>query len=284
MEQGSAIRLAFWMPKGGVGKTTNTVLLSLLAAGRGDPVLAVDLDPEAGLSRDVLGPQLGSVTNHLKSCLESPVPFEPPVISTLIPRVYLLPCPRGERRFFRLFPERSAKLREGLDLIDHAYRFILLDLPNQLDNIAQLGMAAVNHLILPVELTVDCLDRVEMAVDIISEAKAENPLLKILGALPLAEKRVLSAQEQLLFEEFRRAFARHGITLFETTMYRSPSSVALARSNFDAMLLHWTARRRFDALLNEITARIRSVSPSLSQNAKCSPQAEPSRTALAKAA
>ena len=272
------------MPKGGVGKTTNTVLLSLLAAHRGDTVLAVDLDPEAGLSRDVLGPQLGSVTNHLKSFLESPVPVEPPVISTLIPRVYLLPCPRGKQRFFRLFPERSAKLREGLDLIDHAYRFILLDLPNQLDNIAQLGMAAVNYLILPVELTVDCLDRVEMAVDIISEARAENPLLRVLGALPLAERRVLSAQEQLLYDEFGQAFGRHDISMFETTMYRSPSSVPLARSNFDAMLLHWTARRRFDALLNEITTRIRSVSPSLSQDAKRSPQAKPSRTALAKAA
>ncbi len=164
MAQDSAIRLAFWMPKGGVGKTTNTVLLSLLAARRGNPVLAVDLDPEAGLSRDVLGPQLGSVTNHLKSFLESPIPVEPPVISTLIPRVYLLPCPRGAQRFFRLFPERSPKLREGLDLIDHAYRYVLVDLPNQLDNIAQLGMAAVNYLILPVELTVDCLDRIEMAV------------------------------------------------------------------------------------------------------------------------
>ena len=134
------------------------------------------------------------------------------------------------------------------------------------------------------ELTVDCLDRIEMVVDVIAEAKAENPLLRILGALPLSERRVLSAQEQLLYEEFRRAFARHGFTLFETTMYRSPSSVAVARSNFDESLLHWTARRRFDALLNEITTRIHSVSPSPPHDVRSNSQAEPSRTALAKAA
>ena len=283
MTSASAVRLAFWMPKGGVGKTTNTVLLSLLAARRGDNVLTVDLDPEAGLSRDVLGARLGSVSQHLKSFLESPALAQPPVISTVIEGVHLLPCPRGEQRFFRLFPERSSKLREGLDLIEDSYRYIFLDLPNQLDNIAQLGMAAVHSLILPVELTVDCLERIDMALDIIAEAKTENPMLRILGALPLAEKSVLSLQEQLLYDDFRQAFAAHGITMFQTTMHRSPGSVAVARSNFDAKLLHWTARRRFEAVLDEITTRIASLSPSPSPYAKRNAQTKPRRKALATA-
>lgn len=141
-----------------------------------------------------------------------------------------------------------------------------------------------HHLILPVELTVDCLERIDMAVDIICEAKAENPLLRILGALPLAENRLLSLQEQLLYEEFRQAFDRHGITLFETTMHRSPTSVAVARSNFDEKLLHWTARRRFERLLDEITAGIRSLSSSPPEHATGNTHRKPRREALAKAA
>jgi cellulose biosynthesis protein BcsQ len=101
------IRLAFWMPKGGVGKTTDTLLVSLLAARRGQRVLAVDVDPEAGLSRDVLGPTLPKVTRNLKTFLEAKAPGPPPVLPTTFENLSVLPCPPGEHRFFRLFEEHS---------------------------------------------------------------------------------------------------------------------------------------------------------------------------------
>ena len=52
------IRLAVWYGKGGVGKSTTTIILSLLAARRGQRVLTIDLDPECGASRDFLGTAL----------------------------------------------------------------------------------------------------------------------------------------------------------------------------------------------------------------------------------
>lgn len=248
------------MPKGGVGKTTNASLLSLLLAKAGKRVLTIDLDPEAGLSRDCLGETLGSVAHHLKSFLETQIPSPPPVIPTVVDNISLLPCPRGEFRFFRLFDERSTKLRDGLDLIDDQYDWIVMDLPNQLDNIAQLGMAAADFLVLPIELKADCLDRVEMAMEIIAEARRANPGLCILGAIALAEDRRLTPQEQVLKRQLETDLAKHGVTLFQTLMYSRPGSVALARSNFNEKLLHWTARRRFQSLLGQIIARITALS------------------------
>src|SRR5207247_7617200 len=58
------IRLAVWYGKGGVGKSTTTLMLSLLAAKRGQRVLAVDLDPECGTSRDFLGRQLAGINDN----------------------------------------------------------------------------------------------------------------------------------------------------------------------------------------------------------------------------
>jgi cellulose biosynthesis protein BcsQ len=158
-------------------------------------------------------------------------------------------------------------LREGIDQIADEYDWVVLDLANQLDNLVHLGMAAVDYLILPVELTADCADRVPMALELIAEARAANPGLRVLGAVPLAAKPLshlpgrVSAKERLLAQQYAESFFQAGVRLFQTTMYRSAVTVEDARSNFDDRLLHWTARKRFLSLSAEIVSRIQSTSP-----------------------
>src|SRR5205823_13971828 len=74
------LRLAIWFGKGGVGKSTTTMMLTLFAARRGQRVLTIDLDPECGTSRDFLGKELPNVGNNLKTFLESPLPVPPPIL------------------------------------------------------------------------------------------------------------------------------------------------------------------------------------------------------------
>lgn len=149
------VRLAIWYGKGGVGKSTTTMMLSLFAARRGQPVLAVDLDPECGTSRDFLGAALPQNPHNLKAFLASDLPLPPTVMPSGITNLDLLPCAPDEQRFFRYFPEHSTKLRDGLALLSTPYRWILMDTPNQFDNIAQLGLIAADFVLLPVELTAD---------------------------------------------------------------------------------------------------------------------------------
>ena len=255
-------RLAIWFGKGGVGKSTTTMMLSLFAARRGQRVLTIDLDPECGTSRDFLGKELPSVTNNIKTLLESPVPIPPPVLASGIKGLDIVPCAPEDQRFFRLYPEKSGKLRESLDLLPAIYDWIFLDVPNQFDNVAELGLIAADFLLLPVELTADCVERVQTGLRIIREARAFNPQLKVLGALALAsmprsgQAMGLSAKERLILREYEEAFQGENIHLFKTIMFRSSTTVEEARSNADEGLLHWTVRRRFRRLLAEIHSRI----------------------------
>ncbi len=263
----SPIRLAFWYGKGGVGKSTTTILLALLAARRRERVLVIDLDPECGTSRDFLGKNLGALPKHLKSYLESSLPTPPPIISTGINYLDVTPCPPDEQRFFRHYPEHSSKLAEGLSLLGSEYQWVFMDVPNQFDNIVELGLAAAEYLILPVELTADCVERIPTVLRLIEEARTINPSLKVLGALALAavpragQSLHVSAKERLIHQEYAEALAAHNISVFKTIMFRSATTVEEARSSADPMLLHWTAKRRFQSFFAEIHFRIRTSSP-----------------------
>src|SRR6266446_10774247 len=86
------IRLAIWFGKGGVGKSTTTIMLSLFAARRGHRILTIDLDPECGTSRDFLGKELPNMKDNLKTFLESPVPVPPPILRSGIDGLDIVPC------------------------------------------------------------------------------------------------------------------------------------------------------------------------------------------------
>ncbi|HUY90831.1 MAG TPA: ParA family protein [Pirellulales bacterium] len=246
------------------------MLLSLLASQQGQRILTIDLDPECGTSRDFLGSDLKHVRQNVRTFLESPIPMPPPVISSGIEGLDLVPCEPDQQRFFRYFPEHSLKLQEGLAFLPPAYRWIIMDVPNQFDNIAELGLIAADWLILPVELTADCADRVSTALRTIQEARAMNPGLRVLGALPLASApragrpRNITAKENLVYEQYADSLGAEGVELFKTIMFRSATTVEEARSNADPRLLHWTARKRFQRLLAEIHARIKTFSLSSS--------------------
>lgn len=264
------IRLGVYMGKGGVGKSTTTMMLSLLAARSGERILTVDLDPECGASRDFLGSAVRSNPHNIKTYLENPFPEPPAVIPSGIKNLDILPSCPDEQRFFRYYPEHSTRLQEGLGLLGDQYGWVLMDIPNQFDNIAEVGLIAADYVILPVELTADCSERIPTVLRILDEARALNPGLKVIGALALAaapksgQELKLSAKERLIFREYESSLSAAGITPFSTIMYRSATTVEEARSNADDRLLHWTARRRFNRLFSEIVARIHSHQLTLS--------------------
>ena len=210
------INLAVWYGKGGVGKSTTTMMLSLLLARRGRRLLAIDLDPECGTSRDFLGRGLASVATNLKTFLELTVPCPPTVVPSGIEHLDLLPCAPDEQRFFRYFPDHSTRLREGLAMLPPHYDWIIMDVPNQFDNVAELGLIAADFLLLPVELTGDCGERVPSVLRIVEEARGLNPRLAVIGALPLAstpragQELCLSTKERLVYHEYAQSLATAG--------------------------------------------------------------------------
>jgi len=258
-------RIAVWYWKGGVGKSTTTMMLSILAASRKQPVLTIDLDPECGTSRDFLGRGVRSATVNLKTYLESSALEPPPVIPSGIDYLDLLPGSPDSGRFFRHFPEGSLKLREGLDLLS-TYGWVFMDVPHQLDNIAQLGLIAADYVVFPLELTEDCLERLPTVFGLIEESRVRNPNLTVLGALPLAlaprstRRLGVSAKEEAIYREYETALEPYDVRMFRTIMYLSAKhSVEEARINGDFRLMHWTAQRRYRQLFAELVAAIKKA-------------------------
>jgi cellulose biosynthesis protein BcsQ len=260
-------RVAVWYWKGGVGKSTTTIMFSLLAARKGQRVLTVDVDPECGTSRDFLGHAVRGLGRSIRTYLHSDAPEPPPVIHSGVENIDLLPSSPNDIRSFRHFTECSTKLRDGLDLLPAAYDWVFIDVPHQFDNLAQLGLIAADFVILPIELTLDALDRLSTVLEIIEQSRTKNPGLIVLGALPLAslprsrQELSLVASERLIYRGYEETLGRVDIPIFRTMMFLSAkSSVALARGAADFDKLHHAVKPRFTRLFAEVVARIRFVS------------------------
>lgn len=256
------IRLAVWFKKGGVGKSTNATLLALLAQSTRRQVLLIDLDPASATSRDFLGRGIGAIPENLSTYLKNDLPAPPPVIASGLDNLDLFVSNPQADNLFRHFPEYSTKLRDGLALLPPVYDWVIMDVPHAYDNIAHLGLLAADYLLLPVELSLDCLDRMDMVLAMIEDVRVHNPKLKVLGAVALAQKftsrtpQKISAAERFVFGEYARQFAEAQIPMFRTIMFRSTTSVADARANADLRSLHWRAKQRFARLMAEIRTRI----------------------------
>jgi len=104
--------------------------------------------------------------------------------------------------------------------------------PNQFDNIAELGLLAADYLLLPVELTADWRragrDRsVDHRGGPLHESKSHSSRRPRFGILPAGRPggSGLSAKERLILHEYEEVLAKAGITLFKTIMFRSSTTV-----------------------------------------------------------
>jgi len=103
--------IAFFNNKGGVGKTSLVYHLSWMLAGRGIPVVAVDLDPQANLSAMFLSEErleeiwpdsqehTSSIYGAVRPILRGVGDISPPPLENIAPNLYLLPGDLGLSRF-----------------------------------------------------------------------------------------------------------------------------------------------------------------------------------------
>jgi chromosome partitioning protein len=129
--------------KGGVGKTTTAVNLSMCAARRGVPVLVVDCDPQATLTRQLgVDPHAFAVT--LVDVLAGRATAAEAVIGDVIDGVDVIPAARelaGVEMSLVAEVGRERFLTDALEPLTAGYGLVVIDTP------PNLGLLTVNALV-----------------------------------------------------------------------------------------------------------------------------------------
>ena len=196
--------------KGGVGKTTTAVNLSVCLAAKGKRVLLIDLDPQANATsaigfesidgHSIYGPLIGAVSVAEK------------VLPTRIENLFILPADidlAGAEVEVARLDDHLVRLRTALDVLkqDAAFDFIMLDCPPSLGILMTNALAAADELLVPIQSEYFALEGLSKMVQIIERIKSAgvNPNLAIGGILMTMYDGRTNLSQQVV-EEVRKHF------------------------------------------------------------------------------
>ena len=212
--------------KGGVGKTTTANSLGAYLAALGKYVLIADLDPQANASAGI-GIRLADDHLNIYHALIDSHSHEAIIKKTSLFGLDLLPSAAslaGANVELVSINGREYKLREVLNQIRTNYDYILIDSPPSLGLLTINGLAASEHVIIPVQCEYYALEGLSQLLNTIDLVRDSlNPELKIMGVLlTMYDKRNKLAQEVVM--EVKKNFPGR---VFETII---PRSVSLAEA------------------------------------------------------
>ena len=204
-------KIAIANQKGGTAKTTTAINLSAGLARRGHRVLLVDMDPQANASAVFLGaeftlnPSLSQTTTYEVLIRETPSPQALQEIKLESNKEY-----PNEAAFYLLpshvrlaatgmelptLPHREHRLTHALKTIEHDYDFMIFDCPPTLGALTINALMAAREVIIPVEPGFFSIIGIGLLHQTISDLKAVNRGLKLLGVLPTLQDRTNESRE-----------------------------------------------------------------------------------------
>ncbi len=196
------VRIAVVSQKGGVGKTTVALNLSLALAERRRRTLLVDLDPQGGIGLSLA--QADDALPGLADVLMGRTPPAEAVRQTKVASLALLP--RGRMSAVDVGEYEDALRAPGvlagaLGKVDAGFDLVLLDTPSGLGKITRAALSLADFALVPVQGEPLALRSVGQVLEVVDHVRSgENPRLELLGLLPTMVQKAAEPSMGVLLE------------------------------------------------------------------------------------
>jgi chromosome partitioning protein len=253
----AGVVIALANQKGGVGKTTTAINMSVLLARRGFRVLLVDIDPQ-GNATSSLGVDKRQLTETIYHLLIDRVSLDDVLLTEIRPNLDLLPSTpmlAGAEVELVDMPQRAQRLQSALEPIAESYDLIIIDCPPSLGLLTLNALTAADYVVVPIQCEFLALEGLGQLIATVDRVKRQlNPSLDVLGVLmTMYDARTrLSAH---VVEEVRRFFPQR---IFRTIV---PRSIRLAEApSYGQAIAEYDdasrGARAYDAVTSELLARL----------------------------
>lgn len=201
--------IAICNQKGGTGKTTSAINITVYLAMGGKKVLLIDLDPQANATSG-LGVNKLEVFRSVYSALLEESPLKDLIIATAIPNLSLVPANIDlsgcEIELVGLM-SREYRLQKALQAVKEEFDFIFIDCPPSLGLSTINALCAADSVCIPVQCEYYALEGLGQLLNTISLVRANlNPQLSVEGViLTMADFRTNLTRE--VIAETRKYFS-----------------------------------------------------------------------------